>query len=56
MQTEDGAVRAEADTARVGSAALAAGVALTELRTADGGLEDMFLELTASTQREGTAA
>ena len=27
-------------------------MALTELRTADGGLEEMFLELTADTQRE----
>ena len=35
----------------------AAGVALTELRAADGaGLEEMFLELTADTQREGAAA
>ena len=34
-----------------------AGVALTELRAADGaGLEEMFLELTAETQREGAAA
>jgi ABC-2 type transport system ATP-binding protein len=32
-------------------------VALTELRNADsGGLEEMFLELTADTQRERTAA
>ena len=31
--------------------------ALTELRAADGaGLEEMFLELTADTQREGAAA
>jgi len=37
--------------------ALRAGVALTELKTADGaGLEEMFLELTADTQREGAAA
>ena len=37
--------------------ALAAGVALLELRAADGaGLEEMFLELTADTQREGAAA
>ncbi len=44
-----------ADT--VGEIALAAGVALTELRGADGaGLEEMFLELTAETQREGAAA
>ena len=33
-----------------------AGVALTELRTADGGLEEMFLQLTADTQRERKAA
>ena len=37
--------------------ALAAGVALTELRAADGaGLEEMFLELTADTQREASTA
>ena len=41
----------------VGRVALAAGVALTELRAAEGaGLEEMFLELTADTQREGAAA
>ena len=35
----------------------AAGVPLLELRPADGaGLEEMFLELTATTQREGVAA
>jgi ABC-2 type transport system ATP-binding protein len=53
----DGAVRTEADPARVGQIALAAGIALTELRSADSaGLEEMFLELTAETQREGAAA
>jgi len=52
----DGALRTTADPSLVGRVALAAGVALTELRTADGGLEEMFLELTADTQREGTAA
>jgi ABC-2 type transport system ATP-binding protein len=53
----DGAVRTDADPALVGRIALAAGVALTELRTADGaGLEEMFLELTADNQREGAAA
>ncbi len=53
----DGAVRTQADAAQVGQVALAAGVALTELRPADGaGLEEMFLELTAETQREGEAA
>jgi ABC-2 type transport system ATP-binding protein len=53
----DGALRTEATPERVGQVALAAGVALTELRSADGaGLEEMFLELTAETQREGVAA
>ncbi len=51
------ALRVEADPDVVGQVALAAGVALTELRAADGaGLEEMFLELTAETQREGVAA
>ena len=54
--TDDGALRTDADAARVGRAALEAGVALTELRTADGGLEEMFLQLTADTQRERKAA
>ncbi len=41
----------------MGEAALRAGVALRELRAADGaGLEEMFLELTADTAREGAAA
>ena len=53
----DGSIHTDATTEQVGQAALAAGVALTELRGADSaGLEDMFLELTADTQREGVAA
>jgi ABC-2 type transport system ATP-binding protein len=53
----DGALRADADPGHVGRVALESGVALTELRDADGaGLEEMFLELTAETQREGAAA
>jgi ABC-2 type transport system ATP-binding protein len=53
----DGALRTDATPEDVGQIALAAGVALTELRSADGaGLEEMFLELTAETQREGVAA
>jgi ABC-2 type transport system ATP-binding protein len=56
-QSPDGALHTEASPERVGQVALAAGVALTELRSADsGGLEEMFLELTAKTQREGVAA
>ncbi len=54
---DDGAVRADAPADQVGRVSLAAGLALTELRAADGaGLEEMFLELTADTQREGAAA
>ena len=53
----DGTVRTDTDPTHVGQVALAAGVALTELRSADGaGLEEMFLELTAESQREGAAA
>ncbi|WP_170313297.1 ABC transporter ATP-binding protein [Nocardioides gansuensis] len=43
-----------AEPADVGRTAYAAGIAVTELRAADGArLEEMFLELTASTQRDG---
>ena len=45
--------RVDADTETVGQVAWPAGVALIELRAADGaGLEEMFLELTADTQRD----
>ncbi len=54
--SSDGELRTDADASRVGRVALDAGVALTELRPADGGLEDMFLELTADTQRERKVA
>ena len=54
--TDDGALHIDADITRVGRVALDAGVPLTELRTVDGGLEDMFLALTADTQRERKAA
>jgi ABC-2 type transport system ATP-binding protein len=53
----DGSVHTDGTPEAVGQIALAAGLALTELRGADGaGLEDIFLELTADTQREGAAA
>ncbi len=53
----DGSVRTDADPTYVGQVALAAGIALSELRSAEGaGLEDMFLSLTSTTQREGVAA
>jgi ABC-2 type transport system ATP-binding protein len=53
----DATLRTDGDPARVGEVALAAGIALIELRSADSaGLEEMFLELTAESQREGDAA
>ena len=53
----DGGLRVDADTDLVGETAHRAGVVLRELRPADGaGLEEMFLELTADTAREGAAA
>ena len=54
---EENALRTDADPELIGKIALQAGVPLLELRSADGaGLEEMFLELTADTQREGAAA
>ncbi|HEX5880644.1 MAG TPA: ATP-binding cassette domain-containing protein [Actinomycetota bacterium] len=45
--------RVDADAELVGHVAWTAGIALTELRPADGaGLEEMFLSLTADTQRD----
>jgi ABC-2 type transport system ATP-binding protein len=53
---DDRSLHTDADPALVGKVALAAGVALTELRAAAGaGLEEMFLELTAASQRDGVA-
>jgi ABC-2 type transport system ATP-binding protein len=47
------AILVAADLATVGQIAFAAGIPLTELRTADGaGLEEMFLALTAESQRD----
>ena len=55
-RTDDGALNTDAEPTVVGQVACESGLALTELRTADGGLEEMFLELTAETQRDGKAA
>ncbi|RYB92202.1 ATP-binding cassette domain-containing protein [Nocardioides glacieisoli] len=53
----DGGLRVDAEPELVGETAHRAGVVLRELRPADGaGLEEMFLELTADTAREGAAA
>ena len=51
-----GTLRVEADPTVVGRLALTAGAPLVELRAAEGaGLEEMFLELTADTQRDHAA-
>jgi ABC-2 type transport system ATP-binding protein len=53
----DGRLRTDADPELVGKIALDAGIALVELRAAEGaGLEAMFFELTSDTQREGVPA
>jgi ABC-2 type transport system ATP-binding protein len=53
----DGGLRADADPELVGEVAHRADVVVRELRAADGaGLEEMFLQLTAETAREGAAA
>ncbi|MGN6574278.1 MAG: ABC transporter ATP-binding protein [Nocardioides sp.] len=53
---DDGAMTVDATPDVVGLVARESGIALTELRPAEGGLEEMFLQLTADTQREGKAA
>ncbi|HET7763412.1 MAG TPA: ATP-binding cassette domain-containing protein [Phycicoccus sp.] len=53
----DSGLRVALDPAEVGRAALDAGIALLELRAGDGGgLEEMFLTLTADSAREEVAA
>ena len=52
----DGSLATPAGAAQVGRVALHAGIPLTELRSADSGLEDVFLQVTADTQRERKVA
>jgi ABC-2 type transport system ATP-binding protein len=55
--TSPDVLRTDADPESVGQLAANAGIALIELRSAESaGLEEMFLELTAGSQREGAAA
>ena len=50
-------MRSDVEPGQIGAVAAVEGLALEELRPAEGaGLEDLFLQLTADTQREGTAA
>lgn len=51
VQVADG-FRVEAETVQVGKIAAEHQITLVELKQSDGGLEDLFLELTADTQRE----
>src|SRR4029079_13860101 len=48
-------LRVESEPVEVGRTALEAGIVLTDLRAGEGGLEDLFLELTAETQRESVS-
>jgi ABC-2 type transport system ATP-binding protein len=48
-------LRVEAEPVEIGRTALECRAVLIDLRSADGGLEDLFLELTAETQREVVA-
>ncbi|ABL80834.1 MULTISPECIES: ATP-binding cassette domain-containing protein [unclassified Nocardioides] len=45
-------LRVEAEPVEVGRTAAEKAIVLTDLRAAEGGLEDLFLELTSDTQRE----
>ena len=52
--THDAGLRSDVEPLQIGKVAAAEGLTLVELRPAEGaGLEDLFLELTADTQREG---
>lgn len=46
-------LRVETDPSQVGQVAAEKQIVLTDLRPAEGGLENLFLELTADTQRDG---
>jgi ABC-2 type transport system ATP-binding protein len=50
-----GGFRTDAEASQVGKVAAAHQITLVELRPADGGLEDLFLELTADSQRDDLA-
>jgi ABC-2 type transport system ATP-binding protein len=53
----DGGLRSDAEPLQVGKVAAASGITLIELRPAEGaGLEELFLQLTGDTQREGASA
>jgi ABC-2 type transport system ATP-binding protein len=49
-------LRVSTEPVEVGRTAVEHHIVLTDLRSGDGGLEDLFLQLTADTQREGAVA
>jgi len=53
IRTSNGAVHADGDPVVIGKIAASAGLALIELRPDGAGLEEIFLDLTSETQREG---
>jgi ABC-2 type transport system ATP-binding protein len=56
ITSSNGAIRADVEPVLIGQIASSAGIALIELRPDGAGLEEMFLDLTAETQREGISA
>jgi ABC-2 type transport system ATP-binding protein len=56
IRSSNGAVHADGEPVVIGQIAARAGLALIELRPDGAGLEEMFLDLTAETQREGASA
>lgn len=53
IRSSNGAVHADGDPVVIGQIAARAGLALIELRPDGAGLEEIFLDLTSETQREG---
>lgn len=56
ITSSNGAIRADVEPVLIGEIAASSGIALIELRPDGAGLEEMFLDLTAETQREGVSA
>lgn len=56
IRTSNGAIRADVEPVLIGEIAATSGITLIELRPDGAGLEEMFLDLTAETQREGVSA
>jgi ABC-2 type transport system ATP-binding protein len=57
VTTSGEGLRSDAEAVQIGKVAATHGITLIELRPADGeGLEELFLQLTADTQREGAVA